>query len=61
MAGLRAPTGGVKVAKVENPAETMRRRLIDLWVADYDAALKAGDQALAGRTASALREMGVRI
>jgi hypothetical protein len=62
MAGLRAPEGGVTVRRAEvDPREQLRKRLIDLWVSDYDAALKHDDYELAGRVATALREMGVRV
>jgi hypothetical protein len=58
MSGLRAPEGGVKVRTKVDPRDELRRRLIDLWVSDYDAALKRENYELAGRVATALREDG---
>ena len=61
MSGLRAPQGGVRVKVSTDPDQKLRRRLIDDWVAEYDAALKLGDYELAGRTATGLRELGVMV
>ena len=41
--------------------ELLRTRLIDQWVAEYDAALAAGDNATAARVAAGLRGLGVRV
>lgn len=60
-AGLRVHEGGVRVRTEVDPREQLRNRLIDAWVAEYDAALKSGDHELAGRTAVGLRELGVRV
>jgi hypothetical protein len=61
MSGLRAHVGGVTVRREVDPDQAFRQRLIDLWVRDYDAALKRDDYEQAARTATALREMGVRV
>jgi hypothetical protein len=39
----------------------VRWRLIEAWVADYDGALKAGDNEAAARVAAGLRGLGVRV
>ena len=41
--------------------ELLRTRLIDQWVAEYDAALTAGHNPTAARVAAGLRSLGVRV
>ena len=59
---LRVHEGGVKVVQQPpNEGEQLRTRLIDQWVAEYDAALSAGDNPTAARVAAGLRSLGVRV
>jgi len=54
---LRAPVGGVRVARRVDPADELRTTMIDMFVREYGNALRSHDSDAAGRLVTARREL----